>query len=103
MSLGPRSFSPLRRAERSAACSALEAAGIECIPENGGAPGVRLRKRRSGPASIPVEGLTAENDERARAPSSLSITPSSALNKTGLPEHLRRPRGERGRATVERW
>jgi transcriptional regulator with XRE-family HTH domain len=28
--------------------AALEAAGIEFIPENGGGPGVRLRKPRSG-------------------------------------------------------
>lgn len=30
---------------------------------NGGGPGVRLKKAPSKPASIPVEDLTAENDE----------------------------------------
>ena len=28
--------------------TALEAAGVEFIPENGGGPGVRLRKRQDG-------------------------------------------------------
>jgi transcriptional regulator with XRE-family HTH domain len=45
---------------------ALEAAGVEFIAENGGGAGVRLRKNRdksAQPASIPVEKLTAENDE----------------------------------------
>jgi len=37
---------------------ALEAAGIEFLPENGGGPGVRLRKSVSTPAkaSAPVSG-----------------------------------------------
>jgi len=47
--------------------SALERAGLEFIPENGGGPGVRLRKggakSAARPAGIPVEDLTAENDE----------------------------------------
>lgn len=44
---------------------ALESAGVEFIPENGGGPGVRLRKHAANtrPAAIPVEDLTAENDE----------------------------------------
>jgi transcriptional regulator with XRE-family HTH domain len=46
--------------------TAFEAAGIEFIAENGGGPGVRLRKggpRGDPAASIPVEDLTSENDE----------------------------------------
>jgi transcriptional regulator with XRE-family HTH domain len=46
--------------------SALEAAGVEFIAENGGGAGVRLRKRepRGSPdATIPVEDLNAANDE----------------------------------------
>lgn len=45
--------------------SALEAAGVEFIPENGGGAGVRLRKRSqaSADAAIPVEDLNAANDE----------------------------------------
>ena len=46
--------------------AALEKAGVEFIPENGGGAGVRLLKSTlgaSGPASIPIEDLTAENDE----------------------------------------
>jgi len=42
---------------------ALEAAGVLFLEENGEGPGVRLRKRRRGKQSIPVEDLTAENDE----------------------------------------
>jgi transcriptional regulator with XRE-family HTH domain len=45
---------------------ALESAGVEFIAENGGGPGVRLRKgyaKGVGPASIPVEDLNASNDE----------------------------------------
>ena len=46
--------------------AAFASAGVEFIAENGGGAGVRLRK--GGPigdpaASIPVEKLTAENDE----------------------------------------
>jgi hypothetical protein len=41
---------------------ALETAGVEFIPENGGGAGVRLRKG-SASAAIPVEQLSAENDE----------------------------------------
>ncbi len=40
---------------------ALEARGIEFF--DGDAPGVRLCGRRPEPPSIPVEDLTAENDE----------------------------------------
>jgi transcriptional regulator with XRE-family HTH domain len=45
---------------------ALESAGVEFIAEDGGGPGVRLRK--GGPlsdaaAAIPVEELNASNDE----------------------------------------
>jgi transcriptional regulator with XRE-family HTH domain len=45
--------------------AALEAAGVEFIPENGGGPGVRLRKLREGGAgqTISLEDLNAENDE----------------------------------------
>lgn len=45
--------------------SALEAAGIEFIAENGGGPGVRLKKggKSVQTASIPIDDLTAENDE----------------------------------------
>jgi transcriptional regulator with XRE-family HTH domain len=46
--------------------AALEAAGIEFIPENGGGAGVRLRKpnpQNSGDATIAVENLNAANDE----------------------------------------
>jgi transcriptional regulator with XRE-family HTH domain len=45
---------------------ALEAGGVEFIPENGGGAGVRLRKggpRGDPDASIKVENLTAENDD----------------------------------------
>lgn len=45
---------------------ALAAAGVEFSPENGGGAGVRLSKAatKSGrPAAIPIENLTAENDE----------------------------------------
>jgi transcriptional regulator with XRE-family HTH domain len=41
----------------------LESHGVEFIAENGGGPGVRLRKRGPNPATIPVEDLNAENDE----------------------------------------
>jgi transcriptional regulator with XRE-family HTH domain len=44
--------------------AALEAAGVIFLPENGEGLGVRLhRPRGSTPESIPVEDLTAENDE----------------------------------------
>jgi transcriptional regulator with XRE-family HTH domain len=43
--------------------AALEKAGVLFLDENGDGPGVRLRKRRRGKQSIPVEDLTAENDE----------------------------------------
>jgi transcriptional regulator with XRE-family HTH domain len=46
--------------------SALEAAGVEFIAENGGGAGVRLRKpgpQGSADATIAVEDLNATNDE----------------------------------------
>jgi len=44
--------------------AALSAAGVIFLAENGEGLGVRLRKLRgSAPASIPLEELTAENDE----------------------------------------
>jgi transcriptional regulator with XRE-family HTH domain len=55
---------PLAAQERTieALRAALEAAGVEFIPENGGGPGVRLRKAHSAD-SVPIEQLTSENDE----------------------------------------
>jgi hypothetical protein len=41
----------------------LEAAGVEFIAENGGGPGVRLKKERSGTTSIAAADLNASNDE----------------------------------------
>ncbi len=46
--------------------AALEKAGVEFIADNGGGPGVRLRKCSGG--SIPVEELNASNDNRRRSP-----------------------------------
>jgi hypothetical protein len=43
--------------------SALEAAGVIFVEENGEGPGVRLKKVRQGAGTIPLEYLTAENDE----------------------------------------
>lgn len=43
--------------------AALEAAGVEFIPEDGGGAGVRLRKPTTSSQSIPVDQLNAENDE----------------------------------------
>ncbi len=42
---------------------ALEGAGVEFIAENGGGPGVRLKKLRSGPGTIAADDLNASNDE----------------------------------------
>lgn len=42
--------------------AALAAAGVQFIPENGGGPGVRLKKPAQA-ATIPIENLNAENDE----------------------------------------
>lgn len=42
--------------------AALEAAGIEFLPENGGGVGVRLRKAAQA-GTIPAENLNAANDE----------------------------------------
>jgi transcriptional regulator with XRE-family HTH domain len=41
--------------------AALEKAGIEFIAENGGGPGVRLRKPKAT-KSIPIDKLNASND-----------------------------------------
>ena len=44
--------------------AALEVAGVIFLAENGEGAGVRLQKLRgSAPTSIPIEDLTAENDE----------------------------------------
>jgi len=43
--------------------STLEATGVEFIAENGGGPGVRLKKPRPDPDSIAAEDLNANNDE----------------------------------------
>lgn len=56
--LKPRTVAAIR--------AALEAAGVEFIPENGGGAGVRLRKSKpesAADATIPVEDLNAANDE----------------------------------------
>lgn len=43
---------------------ALEAAGVIFVDENGEGPGVRLRKSSAAePATIPIEDLSAQNDE----------------------------------------
>jgi transcriptional regulator with XRE-family HTH domain len=43
---------------------AIEAAGVEFIPENGGGPGVRLRKRTGSPdEGLRPEQLTSENTD----------------------------------------
>jgi transcriptional regulator with XRE-family HTH domain len=42
---------------------ALEKAGVIFVEANGDGAGVRLKKRRAGRRSIPVEDLNAENDE----------------------------------------
>jgi transcriptional regulator with XRE-family HTH domain len=46
--------------------SALEAAGVIFVDENGEGPGVRLKKVRqdtAAPTTIPLDELNAENDE----------------------------------------
>lgn len=43
--------------------AALEAAGVEFIAENGGGPGVRLKKGKSAAGSIAAEDLNASYDE----------------------------------------
>jgi hypothetical protein len=54
--LKPRTIAAIR--------SALEAAGVIFVDENGEGPGVRLRKLRQGAAkTIPIEDLKAENAE----------------------------------------
>ena len=42
---------------------ALETAGVEFIDENGGGPGVRLKKAGPQPATIRLEDLNAANDD----------------------------------------
>ncbi len=42
---------------------ALETAGVEFIAENGGGPGVRLKKAKPGAGSIAADDLNASNDE----------------------------------------
>ncbi len=41
---------------------ALEAAGAVFVEENGEGPGVRLKKKRTGPGTIAAEDLNASND-----------------------------------------
>jgi hypothetical protein len=43
--------------------TALEAAGVEFIPENGGGAGVRLKGGKAASEAIPVEDLNTSNDE----------------------------------------
>lgn len=43
--------------------SALEAAGVEFIPENGGGAGVRLKKRSTGGEALRPDQLNASNDK----------------------------------------
>jgi transcriptional regulator with XRE-family HTH domain len=52
--LKPRTITSIR--------TALEAAGVIFVDENGEGPGVRLKKDRAA-AAIPVDQLNAENDE----------------------------------------
>lgn len=47
---------------RSSIQSALEAAGVIFVAENGEGPGVRLRKQHSAVEGSPVEKLNASND-----------------------------------------
>jgi transcriptional regulator with XRE-family HTH domain len=57
---------PISEESVAAIRAALEAAGVEFIPENGGGAGVRLRKSKpesAADATIPVEDLNAANDE----------------------------------------
>lgn len=43
--------------------AALEAAGVEFIPENGGGAGVRLKRPPRLGETIPLDDLNASNDE----------------------------------------
>jgi transcriptional regulator with XRE-family HTH domain len=61
--------------------AALEAAGVEFIAENGGGPGVRLRKSASGAGSIAAE-VTAIFDKLARPDDGALIAEVESL---GLP------------------
>ncbi|MGA2494663.1 MAG: transcriptional regulator [Roseiarcus sp.] len=56
---------PLAAQERTidALRAALEAAGVEFIAENGGGPGVRLKKPKPDPDTIAAEDLNASNDD----------------------------------------
>lgn len=42
---------------------ALETAGVEFIPENGGGAGVRLKKRSTGGEALRPDQLNTSNDE----------------------------------------
>ena len=53
---------PLRERTSDAIRAALESAGVEFIAENGGGPGVRLRKGAPG-GTIAADDLNASNDE----------------------------------------
>ncbi|MFO1126345.1 MAG: transcriptional regulator [Methylocystis sp.] len=53
----------LRERTIAAIRAALEAAGVEFIARNGGGPGVRLRETERDAPTIPIEDLSAENDE----------------------------------------
>jgi transcriptional regulator with XRE-family HTH domain len=52
---------PLKKRTIDAIQAALEKAGVEFIPENGGGVGVRLKKQRRDEGTRP-EQLTSEND-----------------------------------------
>jgi transcriptional regulator with XRE-family HTH domain len=52
---------PLKKRTADAIQAALEKAGVEFIPENGGGVGVRLKKQKSDEDTGP-QHLTSEND-----------------------------------------
>ncbi|AZG76286.1 helix-turn-helix domain-containing protein [Methylocystis rosea] len=58
-----RSARDPREVTKDALRRALEAAGVEFIERNGGGPGVRLRETEQSAPTIPIEDLSAENDE----------------------------------------
>ncbi len=53
---------PVTPANASAIRGAIEGAGVEFIPENGGGAGVRLAKRKPVDEGLRPEQLTTEND-----------------------------------------